>query len=137
MGYLVNLCPIALNLLLLPFWYLEEVFNRIGITSYCTLILNSMVVPIFLLISNIHFMNQHRGKRLRYFLMMIVSVVCSAFVHYFNWGIVSGRFFTPDDLTVGLVLWMEVLFPLAIICIVMAVYGIVDVIKTRKKDKLQ
>lgn len=133
MWYLINLCPIVLNLLLLPFWYLEEVFYRSGITSYCEPILNGMVVPIFLLIFNIRFINRHREKRLGCFLMMCVSVIGSALVHYLNWGITCGRFFTPDDLTIGLVLWIDIIWPLAIIFIGMTIYEVVYAIKSRKR----
>jgi len=135
MGYLVNLCPIALNLLLLPFWYLEQVFNRYGTTSFYELILNAIVTPIFLLVFNIHRIKQKKERWWLLMLMMFISVAGSAFIHYCNWGITCGRFFSPDGMTVALGLWLDFLFPLTIIVIGMMVYGIVYAIKLRKRTK--
>ena len=135
MGYLINLCPIALNLLLLPFWYLEQVFNRYGTTSFYELILNAIVAPIFLLVFNIHRIKQKKERWWLLMLMMFISVAGSAFIHYFNWGITCGRFFSPDVMTVALGLWIDFLFPLTIIVIGMMIYGIVYAIKSRKRTK--
>ena len=131
MQYLINLVPVVFNILLLPLWYMESTYGfwTYGRTSFFELILNSILGPIFLLIFNAYLIRKRKKSILYHLLLMVFSIISSAFVHYFNWGIVSGNFFNPDGMTIGLVLFVDVLFPFVFIDIGMSIYAI---FKTRK-----
>ena|GEM_PF-2159424 len=132
MQYIINLIPSVFNIALLPLWYLESTYGfwTFGNTSFCELILNGVLFPILLLIFNLRFIHKQEKSLLAHLLMMVISIICSAFAHYFNWGIVTGNFFKPDDMTIGLVLFVDVLFPLAFVILGVIIYAI---FKTRRK----
>lgn len=138
MKYFINLLPIVLNILLLPFWYLETTYGFwiYGRTSFFEIILNCIFVPIFLLVFNVRYIYKQEVKVWIDLLMMFSSVICAAFIHYYNWGIVTGRFFKPDSMTIALIFWLEVVFPLVMICIGISIYGIYTVIKKRKSQDM-
>lgn len=126
MHYLINFIPVILNVLLLPLWYMESTYGfwTYGRTSFFELIFNSVLSPIYLLILNIHLIKKRRRGILFHLLLMTISILCSAVIHYLNWGITSGNFFNPDEMTIGLVLFIEILFPLALVIVGMGIYVI-------------
>ena len=135
MQYIINLAPMALNIALLPLWYLERTYGiwTYGYTSFFELILNSILVPIWLLFFNIRFIRKQEKNVPAHLLMMAGSVACAAFAHYLNWGIVTGNCFKPDAMTIGLVLFVDGVLPLALILISMSIYAIFKKISSRQK----
>ena len=63
---------------------------------------------------------------------MFISIICAAVVHYFNWGLVTGNFFAPDDMTIGLLFFADVVFSLIFIFIGMGIYATINAFENHK-----
>lgn len=127
MDILLNFIPVGIHILMFPMWYLENKYQfwSTGTISFYEIILNTLILPIFLLVINIIYVNKEKCNFWFSALIMLFVVLISAGIHYLNWGITSQKIFDPDAMTVGIILWLEVIIPLIIITTAWIVFGII------------
>lgn len=90
------LIPIIIHLLFLPFWFLG---TNSSMVSLVELVIGTLVIPIYLIIISVKFADKISTGKFIVLLSMIGITVLGHFIQYFNWGISTGNFFSPDSVT--------------------------------------
>ena len=74
---LYNCIPIILNIICLPLWYLEGRIYSYGTIAFIGLLLNSIIIPIYLIIINRRINLSISNVILKkYFLVLLISIFC-------------------------------------------------------------
>ena len=136
MFYFINSLPILVHVFVFfPLNYMEDVLDTPWIMSVnaILLIFIEIATPIFLTIWNMYAVRKKDGGYFKSLLVMVCVVLISAAISYSDWGIRTGNFFNPDDLTVGIAVWAETIFPIIFIFIVWSIFGICRYIKRRHR----
>lgn len=122
MFYILNFIPILINILFLPFWWLEKIFEwPTGCISCFQMLLNAFAIPIFLCVINAVYIMKEKKNIWLCLIIMVMIIFIDALILYINWGITSGNMFHPDSMTVGL-LQLIIKIPLAVIFIGVVVF---------------
>lgn len=103
--------PILMHLLFLPFWLIKKNFANISLIE---LIMGAVIVPLYLLIVSIKFIDIVNVNKRWTLISMIIIIFVSDFINYFNWGVSTGNFFHPDSETI-LIIKYEVFFSVVFI----------------------
>lgn len=100
----LNILPVVVNILFLPFWFIEEKVDFItkGTISFVEMIFNAFIVPVFLLIINFYTLKKINKPIWQHYIIMIITAIISGAICYINWGINSGNLLNPDGMTVAL-----------------------------------
>jgi hypothetical protein len=104
---------VALNIILLPLWFLAE-SQDITVLEF----LVNLIICFSLLIWNYRYAQQ--SQKYNYILpilLMIFSMIIAGLLHYFNWGIWSGNLLTPDHMTVFIMKAESIILSIIVITI--------------------
>lgn len=120
--------PILIELLLLPLWFLQNMYNGYSV-ALLEILLHALVIPIYLIIVSYISLKKFRIKSLVLLLIMIGLVLVENLMGYFNWGFTTGYLFHPDSETV-LLCETEIVVALIIVTV-----GWICLVKFRKIGK--
>ena len=108
MRYFYNVIIVAMmNLLFLPFWWhVEDLIILPGIEAA----VNIIVLPAILVALNVYwFVKKKIDSFLVLYLVIPLSCAFGGVCAYFNWGISTGLFFSPDEKTIMVVEYMTII----------------------------
>lgn len=110
---LYYLIPISIQLILLPFWFIDEDI----IVSWIGLAIGAIVTPIYLIIISFKFIDKISAKSfLGMLLLMIGIAILVCLLNYFNWGLSTGNLLSPDSET-ALIIKIQMVVSSAIIMV--------------------
>ena len=135
MYYFWNCVPIVVNVLLYPFWILEQRLKwwTIGNCAWIEMVINWIIVPAYLLILNGFFVKKNgRSYWVSLLLEVIVAGSCVA-INYFNWCFSKNMYTThyEDSLSFFPYIASYSTVPIAIILIVWTIIGVFLKMKNR------
>lgn len=125
----LNILPVVVNILFLPFWFIEEKVDFItkGTISLVEMIFNAFIVPVFLLIINFYTLKKLNKPIWQHYIIMIITAIISGAICYINWGINGGNLLNPDGMTVALT-QLIIIISVTIITVVSIVIKIVQLL---------
>ena len=96
----LNLIPIFINLLFMPFWFINNISLSTSLTLI-ELIMCLLLIPIYLILNNLFYsIKKNKKMFLDKVLLMLLSAECCTMIHYLNWGLSTGGLLNPDLETV-------------------------------------
>lgn len=111
--WLYYLVPIAIQLILLPFWFIDKG----AIVSLIGLAIGAVMTPIYLIIISFKFVEKiSAGSFVGILLLMIGIAILACLINYFNWGLSAGNLLSPDSETV-LIIKMQMVVSSAIVIV--------------------
>ena len=125
----LNILPVVVNILFLPFWFIEEKVDFItkGTISLVEMIFNAFIVPVFLLIINFYTLKKLNKPIWQHYIIMIITAIISGAICYINWEINGGNLLNPDGMTVALT-QLIIIISVTIITVVSIVIKIVQLL---------
>ena len=98
-----NFIPIiAIHICFLPFWFSNNISFRTMVGSI-ELVFNVVLLPLYLIIFNyIYSIKKKQFNFLPNIALMLSAAIFGNCLYYFNWGITTGRMFSPDGETIWL-----------------------------------
>lgn len=135
MYYLLSFSPNLVNVILLLLWYFGAKYNfcSIGKASDYQGLLNVFIVPLFLVILNIYFINKKKVNWYVSIVLILLVIVINGAIMYLNWGLSTGNLLNPDSETVMVAIYVNTMLPIIIAVLGMGIFGIVNLIKRKLK----
>ncbi len=128
MYFFLYFIPVFINIIALPF-SLKYGFQDIlllgtSIRDFC-MWMNVLIVPLYLLATNVFFIAQKGKKSFPCILMSIAVIASNALITYIDWGVFTGLFFNPDSETVMVSIYFDTVFPILIMLFGMLIFHII------------